>query len=501
MIKMERFLLLAFSFFITMAHAEPIKTMCVVYEFQEPYQYVLTKEGISFYQGLDIEILQQSLGKDINVKFKHLDWDDGLDALEDGECDVVLGAYKSAAREKYAYFSTSYRSSADKLYINKGASFKFDTIDEFLASERLKTFRIGVIKNSRYTSDSLNNYLKSPKYPQNVVRADSDKQLVKLLVDKQIDGYFADNTAMELFLWRSGLHEKISESSMDVGRVPVYFMLSKKSVPLKLVKEINTRISNLKASEKYNRLLRTYRVPLFIAMTTDTLYYHLLEILGTIFYAISGLVLAREANFSFTGAFILAMLPGIGGGLMRDVLLDRVPATVFRTPVYFLTVVFTTVAFYIFIRLRYYFDPIQKMSDFFKEVFHPERFEVVRATDAIGLAVFTIIGVMVTVEMQATPLWLWGPVISVLSSTGGGIVRDFFMGRELNRTFFYETSFIWSLGLTSFIIFKTGTISSQEIFYAIIITFVGIITTRILFLKSRVTTSDFWLERDDKEAK
>lgn len=94
--------------------------------------------------------------------------------------------------------------------------------------------------------------------------------------------------------------------------------------------------------------------------------------------------------------------------------------------------------------------------------------------DVVGLAVYTIIGVMVALEAQVMPLWLWGPTIAVLSSTGGGILRDFFMGRGLVRTFFYETSFLWGCFLTFYVIYRTDNITASEISRVIILSIIDI---------------------------
>jgi polar amino acid transport system substrate-binding protein len=332
------------------------------------------------------------------------------------------------------------------------------------------------------------------QHPENFIFASSDRELVKLASEKKIQGFFADKTQMELLLWRTGFHSILTAAPMQLTRIPVYYLMSKKTIQPEFVDWFDKRLQALVKSSDYRTMVRKYSVPLFIAMTTDTLSYHILEILGTMFYAISGLILAKEARFSLTGAFILAMLPGIGGGLMRDIMLDRDPVGVLRTPSYFMTVVATTLVFYTFIRVRQYIKSLHKISDFFHDHMFVKEFSIVRATDAVGLAVFTIIGVMVAVEVQATPLWLWGPIIAVLSSTGGGIVRDFFLGRELNRTFFYETAFMWSFLLTAYIIIRTESISPDEIFYAILVTLVGIISTRIFILKKGWLTKEFWLE-------
>ena len=43
--------------------------------------------------------------------------------------------------------------------------------------------------------------------------------------------------------------------------------------------------------------------------------------------------------------------------------------------------------------------------------------------DALGLAAFTVIGVVVAVESRSNPLWLWGPLLAALTGAGGGIIR------------------------------------------------------------------------------
>ena len=75
-------------------------------------------------------------------------------------------------------------------------------------------------------------------------------------------------------------------------------------------------------------------MPLFVAVLTDTFAYQCLEIFGTIFFAISGLVLARKYEFTLMEAFILAILPSLSGGLLRDIILSREPVVLLKTPLY-----------------------------------------------------------------------------------------------------------------------------------------------------------------------
>lgn len=58
-----------------------------------------------------------------------------------------------------------------------------------------------------------------------------------------------------------------------------------------------------------------------------------LNLLGTFFFAISGSLLAARRGFDLVGSLILGSLTGLGGGVVRDVVLG-VPPTAFTEPIY-----------------------------------------------------------------------------------------------------------------------------------------------------------------------
>ena len=48
----------------------------------------------------------------------------------------------------------------------------------------------------------------------------------------------------------------------------------------------------------------------------------------------------------------------------------------------------------------------------------------IEAFDAVALAAFTVVGVVVVLDTSARPLWLWGPIAAVLTGSFGGLMRD-----------------------------------------------------------------------------
>jgi len=55
--------------------------------------------------------------------------------------------------------------------------------------------------------------------------------------------------------------------------------------------------------------------PLF--MTADTL--------GMVSFAISGALIAQHAGFNFFGVILLSLITAVGGGVMRDILINKIP--------------------------------------------------------------------------------------------------------------------------------------------------------------------------------
>ena len=69
------------------------------------------------------------------------------------------------------------------------------------------------------------------------------------------------------------------------------------------------------------------------------LFLWILEILGTVAFAISGAMVGVEKKMDLFGVAILGMVTATGGGAIRDLLLDVTPPAVFRNPVYALTAI------------------------------------------------------------------------------------------------------------------------------------------------------------------
>lgn len=128
-----------------------------------------------------------------------------------------------------------------------------------------------------------------------------------------------------------------------------------------------------------------------------------LDLTGTFAFAVSGVLLAARRNFDITGGLVLGTLTGIGGGMIRDVLLDRVPNAIGQ-PIYLAPAVLATLLLYMI-----------------GSHVSRARFWIV-AFDALGLGVFSVTGT--TIALTAGANYPAALLMGALTACGGGLMRD-----------------------------------------------------------------------------
>jgi len=77
--------------------------------------------------------------------------------------------------------------------------------------------------------------------------------------------------------------------------------------------------------------------------------------------------------------------------------------------------------------------------------------QLIEVFDAVALAAFTVVGVVVVLDTSAQPLWLWGPIAAVLTASFGGLMRDLFrhdrVVANLRGGLYPEIAVVWGLAL------------------------------------------------------
>lgn len=133
---------------------------------------------------------------------------------------------------------------------------------------------------------------------------------------------------------------------------------------------------------------------------------NILSIIGTIAFAISGTLSAQHKNMDWFGVIVVANITAIGGGTLRDLLIHH-PVFWMQDPRY---LSYSTAAAIVILF-------IPRASKQFLTLLY--------ITDAVGLGVFTIIGIGVSLP-HTTPLI--ASIMGVLTGIGGGMLRDVLCG-------------------------------------------------------------------------
>lgn len=130
---------------------------------------------------------------------------------------------------------------------------------------------------------------------------------------------------------------------------------------------------------------------------------HLLEMIGVGVFAISGALAAGRKRFDLFGVVAVAVVTAIGGGTIRDVLLDR-PVFWIVDPGYVVASVAGAVATLLYARRRR--PPVHSLA----------------IADAMGLGFFAIGGVQIA--QQAGVGGLVAVVMGTITGVAGGVIRD-----------------------------------------------------------------------------
>ena len=133
-----------------------------------------------------------------------------------------------------------------------------------------------------------------------------------------------------------------------------------------------------------------------------------LDQIGVLVFAVSGGIVAVRARMDPLGVLVLSFLPALGGGTLRDLILDA--------PIFWLT------------------DPRSLLMVLFGAVLawvfgtKVEEFKPIRWADAVGLALFAVAGAAKAIDLghSMTIAIIMGGV----TASAGGLLRDIVAGRE-----------------------------------------------------------------------
>ena len=133
-----------------------------------------------------------------------------------------------------------------------------------------------------------------------------------------------------------------------------------------------------------------------------------INISGSFVFAVSGALIAMKKRLDPFGVLIVAFITAVGGGTLRDILIDRQIFWLYNNAIIYAVITGATVAMVFKSKMNFFTKPI-----FFY--------------DALGLGLFSITGVQIGLETGLSPsiCILLGTVTGVF----GGVLRDIVVNR------------------------------------------------------------------------
>ena len=157
-----------------------------------------------------------------------------------------------------------------------------------------------------------------------------------------------------------------------------------------------------------------------------------LEIVVTITFAISGATLGLEKGMDLMGITILGLTTGVGGGIIRDLIVGQTPPLTFRNPIYLIVSIITSVIVFL--------PPVRKWI-FSKSTLYEMLMLVM---DSVGLGVFTVSGIQAGYAATSIHGVILLSFVGVVTGVGGGVLRDMMAG---DRPYIFVKHFYASASL------------------------------------------------------
>ncbi len=142
--------------------------------------------------------------------------------------------------------------------------------------------------------------------------------------------------------------------------------------------------------------------------------FYILEIVGTIAFAVSGAMVAIERRLDLFGVVFLGVITAVGGGMIRDILIGSFPPKMFVNMEYVLISCCVSLVVFLaaFFAGHIYFQKV-KLIDTVNNIF-----------DAIGLGAFSVTGTRIGISAGYADNVFMCVFLGMLTGIGGGLLRD-----------------------------------------------------------------------------
>lgn len=139
------------------------------------------------------------------------------------------------------------------------------------------------------------------------------------------------------------------------------------------------------------------------------MFFYYFDLAGVAVFAASGVLAARDRDLDLFGVIVVAAITAIGGGTLRDLLLNRHPIFWVNDPAYVVVITASALLTVAYVRIR---PPPNAMA---------------LVADALGLALFALSGAQLAEAAQCPPLIV--VLMGTMTGVTGGILRDVITAR------------------------------------------------------------------------
>ena len=199
------------------------------------------------------------------------------------------------------------------------------------------------------------------------------------------------------------------------------------------------------------------------------MFYFIVDILGTIAFAISGVMVAMDKRLDVFGVFIIAFVTAVGGGTLRDVLIGQTPMFWLKDLTYIVTILGAVIVAIVF---------RSRLSYFKKSLL---------LFDTLGIGLYTLVGVEKGLAVGLSPIMCIA--LGTITACFGGVSRDILCNEipVIFRKEIYATACI--LGGLGFFVLRQLPFAETYAYTAAILIIIGI---RLMAVKFKLALPNIY---------
>ncbi len=238
----------------------------------EPWKPFIYEDPLHRLKGADIDFIRRIIeNMGLFTIYKRFSWKRHLIEIQKGRIDIAIGAFKTAKREKYAYFSEPYRKKIINFYIRTEDRYKYGFIQSLKDIIGIPLFLSTTY--GCYYGETFSELIKQANFEAQIIKLLDEQQKYNLLKQKRVDAILADPLSIKYGLEQAGMAESDIMKLFTVYVGEVYVIFSKASTPSLFVERFNKHLAKLKHQgviyrNIYSKYITTKSIKQFYGLTS-----------------------------------------------------------------------------------------------------------------------------------------------------------------------------------------------------------------------------------------